>query len=324
MHIFNGYTLLGRLRNFFRASTTKKLMLVVFGKMLANEYQLQIRLCKPSDVKMIEEEHRELGEQHLIAPVHIFALYKDMNIAVAVSEQEWKIQKAKQTVAAEYLWRETPLKTFLLERGNSSAKVLKATLLLSQESNDIDPVEVYYQIMEVIVDSTGGMLHLKEADIKLEIHSEAIEGKKVKVTLEHCFEETDMPVLHPRETIISPIVKCGPEGTIFNKPCLLSFPHDAVNEENWEFTLLVKDRIQDDWKQIALKSDEKDVHFTLSKGLCCITLNHFTWYTLRGLGKLFRGMKKMSLLVFGKMLGVEYQLETILCKPSDNQVITIC
>ncbi|XP_071949184.1 netrin receptor UNC5B-b-like [Antedon mediterranea] len=204
-----------------------------------------------------------------------------------------------------------------LEDDNDKIKHFESLLKISSKEALTD------QIVEVIVDSTGGTLHLKDEDIKLEIHSEAIEGEEVKVTLEIFSEEIDIPISHPRESIISPIIKCGPEGTTFNKPISLSFPHDAVNEENWEFTLLVKDHIQDEWKQIALTNDRKDVHFTLNKGLCCITLNHFSWYALKGhVRNAVHAKKRMLLGVFGKMLANdEYQLQTRLCKPSDVKKI---
>ncbi|XP_071948785.1 netrin receptor UNC5B-a-like [Antedon mediterranea] len=163
--------------------------------------------------------------------------------------------------------------------------------------------------MELIVGSTGGTLHLKDEDIKLDIPPGAIEeGKTVKISLENILEETDMPVSHPLESIISPIVKCGPEGTIFHKPCLLSFPHDAVNEEFWEFSLLFKECFQDEWKEKP-EIDEKDIRFTLKDGQLCIYLNHFCCHGFMGrIRNVFHAKKSIKLGVFGKMLVNEYKI----------------
>ncbi|XP_071949163.1 uncharacterized protein [Antedon mediterranea] len=120
------------------------MLLGVFGKMLAkDEYQLQTRLFKPSDEKTIEKEHKENGEQMLRQPIEILCMSEDMKITVEVLDQKWKIQevsKEPQIVTAEYLRRTRPSKTFLLIRGNS---LLKAKVLLSQKSNNIDPVPVF-------------------------------------------------------------------------------------------------------------------------------------------------------------------------------------
>ncbi|XP_071965522.1 uncharacterized protein [Antedon mediterranea] len=229
--------------------------------------------------------------------------------------------------------REDKLQSFIEHLKENKMTVAAETLdleqrrdrLLSFTDGDVGTASSNSDRLELIVGSTGGTLHLKNENIKLEIYPGAIEeGKKVNISLENVFEETDLPVVSlPLESIISPIVKCGPEGTIFNKPCSLSFPHDAVDEENWEFTLLVKDRIEDEWKHIPLKNGEKNIHFTLSKGRCCITLNHFCSHALMGLVKnVFRVKKIMSLRIFGKMLADdEYQLQTRLYKPSYEKKI---
>ncbi|XP_071948739.1 UNC5C-like protein [Antedon mediterranea] len=179
--------------------------------------------------------------------------------------------------------------------------------------------------MELIVDSTGGTLHLKDEGIKLQIQPGAIEeGKTVKISLENILEETDMPVLHPLESIISPIVKCGPEGTIFNKPCLLSFPHNAVNEEFWEFSLLFKECFQDKWKNLTLEIDEKDMNFTLNKGRCFINLNHFCFSAIKGrVRNIFYAKKSIKLGVFGKALvnENEYRLRVTFFKPGKQKEV---
>ncbi|XP_071957970.1 uncharacterized protein [Antedon mediterranea] len=180
------------------------------------------------------------------------------------------------------------------------------------------------QLVMLNVSCKGRTLHLKDEDIKLEIPSGAIEeGKKVKISLENIWEEIDIPLSHPLNSLISPVVKCGPEGTIFNKPCLLSFPHYARNEEFWEFTLLVKDRIQDKWKRIALKSNDTDINFTLNSGLCCVTLNHFCFFSFVGrLINVVQGKKSTILLVFGKRIENHiYQLQIRLCGSGDKTKI---
>ncbi|XP_071948789.1 UNC5C-like protein [Antedon mediterranea] len=138
-------------------------------------------------------------------------------------------------------------------------------------------------------------------------------------------EEIDFPVLHPLESVVSPVVKCRPGGTVFHKPCTLSFPHNAVNEKFWKFTLLVKNRIEDKWRQISLKSDEKDITFTVCKGRCYVTLNHFCQYVAVGhpADVNYMAKRKMKLLVFRKRItNFKYELQIRLCNPGDIRKIT--
>ncbi|XP_071948765.1 uncharacterized protein [Antedon mediterranea] len=192
-------------------------------------------------------------------------------------------------------------------------------LMVEEQKTKLKPV---IDQMELIVDSTGGTLHLKDEDIKLEIQPGAIEeGKTVKISLENILEETDMPVFHPLESIISPIVKCGPEGTIFHKPCLLSFPHNAVNEEFWEFTLLFQKCSQDKWKKLT-ESNEKDINFTLKNGRCFINLIHFSGFAFMGrIRNVFHAKKSIKFGVFGKMIVNEYQLRVKFWMPEKQQEV---
>ncbi|XP_071952298.1 uncharacterized protein [Antedon mediterranea] len=167
------------------------------------------------------------------------------------------------------------------------------------------------QIVELIVDSKGETLYLKDKDTKLVINPGAIEeGKNVKVSLENTSFPSDL-LSDSLETILSPVVRCGPPGTVFRNHCLLSFPHNAVDEECWEFTLLVT-TCHGEWRRIKLDSNEDDdITFSLNNGQCCVHSKHFSKYGLTGRPTITnRGpcKKTARLGVFGKVLINKYQL----------------
>ncbi|XP_071947400.1 uncharacterized protein [Antedon mediterranea] len=310
----------------------KKIKFGVFGKRLENNYRLRLRLWNPGKERKIQKEQLQFGEQLLQPPENILCLYNSMEISVEIPNQEWQVENEKEIIFAENIWCKSPSKTFIFTRNDSSTNLLIANFLLSQGPYDIPPVTVSCDFetsssnpdqMKLIVSSKGKTLHLKDEDIKLEIQPGAIEeGKKFNISLENVLKKIDMPISQPHESIISPIVKCGPEGTIFNKQCLLSFPHNAVNEENWEFTLLVKDHFHDKWRKIALESDEKDINFTLNNGRCCININHFSLFALEGHVRNFiHAKKRLKCGVFGKSLENNYQLRLRLWNPGKQRKI---
>ncbi|XP_033107152.1 UNC5C-like protein [Anneissia japonica] len=155
------------------------------------------------------------------------------------------------------------------------------------------------------MDSNGGDLQL--GGIELQIPCGAIaKDIQVDISLEQlAVDASDIPFSNHMESRISPIVYCRPPGTIFNKHCSLSFPHNAVHEDFWEFTLLMRENFLDNWKKI--EGDDKNTTFTVRNGRCYIQTNHFTqWFLLGKLVELCSGRKKLTLGLFGKMLKEHY------------------
>ncbi|XP_033118779.1 netrin receptor UNC5B-like [Anneissia japonica] len=159
-----------------------------------------------------------------------------------------------------------------------------------------------------VVGSSGGDLKFEE--IKLVIPAGAIaEGEHVDILLGqlNATEECKVPFANNLESRISPIVSCGPSGKIFNKHCTLSFPHNAINKESWEFTVYVNENYCDDWKRI--ECDDQNTKVSILDGRCCVETEHFSCYCLTGKVKILSHCKKkLQLGLYGKMLGEGYYL----------------
>ena len=64
------------------------------------------------------------------------------------------------------------------------------------------------------------------------------------------------PPLDPAkgETLLSPLVMCGPQGLHFDTPVELRLPHSAsgVNSDQWAFALKSASGDQPEWKQVHI------------------------------------------------------------------------
>uniref|UniRef100_A0A914S594 ZU5 domain-containing protein n=1 Tax=Parascaris equorum TaxID=6256 RepID=A0A914S594_PAREQ len=107
-----------------------------------------------------------------------------------------------------------------------------------------------------VVDSNGCTLSCPESGVMLIIPKGAIdEGVQqeiyVKVCRANC-DESRPPLDESRgESLMSPLVMCGPQDLHFNVPVELRLPHSASNNgENWSFAL--KSGTGEQWNQIAL------------------------------------------------------------------------
>lgn len=80
------------------------------------------------------------------------------------------------------------------------------------------------------------------------------------------------PPLDPSkgETLLSPLVMCGPQGLRFEKSVELRLPHSAsgVNSEQWSFALKSASGAEAEWKQVGASSTAL-VPFTLLSGKIC-------------------------------------------------------
>ncbi|XP_033114168.1 uncharacterized protein LOC117114590 [Anneissia japonica] len=176
-----------------------------------------------------------------------------------------------------------------------------------------------FDLTRELVDSAGGDLEL--ANIKLIIPEGAIsEGEQlVEISLGHVIRDAyDIQVSNKLESRISPIVTCRPSGMVFKKPCLLSFPHNAVNEEWWKFTVLVRDNSSGTWK----RTDCDDQHnISVRKGRCYIETKYFSDFTLLGLIRNASFCKRsLNLGLFGKHIHPEaYLLKVRIWNGYDNK-----
>ncbi|GFQ82383.1 netrin receptor UNC5B, partial [Trichonephila clavata] len=93
------------------------------------------------------------------------------------------------------------------------------------------------------VTKAGGRITLPDTGISLTIPRGAIRKGSVSLYLAILRDDKDRPNLSDKETILSPVVQCGPPDLSFTKPLILSLPHCAVvdSPEKWTISIFSSD-----------------------------------------------------------------------------------
>ncbi|XP_053392555.1 netrin receptor UNC5C-like isoform X2 [Mercenaria mercenaria] len=88
-------------------------------------------------------------------------------------------------------------------------------------------------------DHRGGRLSLPESGVTLLIPEGAIcRGKTEEIYMAVCRDDKDRPKLSEKQTILSPIVLCGPTGMMLKKPVVLSVQHCAsMRQGGWKLSV---------------------------------------------------------------------------------------
>ncbi|CAB4032732.1 Hypothetical predicted protein, partial [Paramuricea clavata] len=144
-----------------------------------------------------------------------------------------------------------------------------------------------------LIDHNGGEVILTSSGIKLVIPEGAIDvGKTEVVYLALLGNSEYVPKeLDDDETLLAPVVMCGPHGLRFKKYVLLIVPHCVVVSDELEtkFRVLCSDtapEIVPDWKEVFNVDEKpnKDVFCCMGEQHFSLYLLHFSWYTISGEG----------------------------------------
>ncbi|XP_012945828.1 tight junction protein ZO-1 [Aplysia californica] len=130
--------------------------------------------------------------------------------------------------------------------------------------------------------SKGGVLEAPDTGVSIYIPEGAInEGKEQEIYFKVCRDNSLLPPLDAEkgETLLSPLVMCGPHGTEFNKPVELRLPHCAsANPESWSFALKSSDSPSGEtteWHNMTLAGSEGGARGTVDKSSVSILVDHF-------------------------------------------------
>lgn len=83
-----------------------------------------------------------------------------------------------------------------------------------------------------LVDHNGGKFTIGETGVSLIVPPQAIpEGDTEGIFIGIVNQEKEHPKLDDKESLLSPVVKCGPNGLKFERPVILSLPHCAQLED---------------------------------------------------------------------------------------------
>ncbi|KAI0232971.1 Tight junction protein ZO-1 [Lamellibrachia satsuma] len=115
----------------------------------------------------------------------------------------------------------------------------------ARQMSDLDiPEEDGHRVVATargVFDSSGGVLESKETGVSIIIPKGAIpDGVQQEIYFKVCQDNSILPPLDKEkgETLLSPLVMCGPHGLKFLQPVELRLPHCAsVNPDSWSFAL---------------------------------------------------------------------------------------
>ena len=165
------------------------------------------------------------------------------------------------------------------------------TTLSSEEK--INSVFHTFDFAAGVFDDRGGHLSIPNTSISLFIPPDAIEsGEEAQM---YIYLEASKDDGEQQDALLSPVVRCGPEGLKFKCPLILTIPHCAETMKNWQFSVTTKSGLGK-WKNIT----ENGLHF-VGKSTAKFSIDHFCKYALRGSTRsgYSPAEKKMIMCTFG-------------------------
>ncbi|CAH1785807.1 unnamed protein product [Owenia fusiformis] len=146
-----------------------------------------------------------------------------------------------------------------------------------------------------IFNHNGGHLVLPHLDIKMHIPAGAINmDEEQEIYMYLNLDPKKEPPLRPGESLVSPVVVCGPEGLTFNQSVVLSYPHCISDPAKSEVTTLYTGEVEAPQPVYSdLKDDKKSLNLIRGKKMV-LFMDHFTGFTSVAVG----GVKKMAIMHF--------------------------
>ncbi|XP_026537874.1 tight junction protein ZO-1 isoform X6 [Notechis scutatus] len=130
-----------------------------------------------------------------------------------------------------------------------------------------------------VFNSNGGVLSSIETGVSIIIPQGAIpEGIEQEIYFKVCRDNSILPPLDKEkgETLLSPLVMCGPHGLKFQKPVELRLPHCAsMTPDGWSFALKSSDSSSGDPKTWQNKSLPGDPNYLVGANCVSVLIDHF-------------------------------------------------
>eukprot|EP00081_Caenorhabditis_elegans_P000473 NP_001021686.1 ZO-1 (Zonula Occludens tight junctional protein) Ortholog [Caenorhabditis elegans] len=127
-----------------------------------------------------------------------------------------------------------------------------------QKSEEEEPTVV--EESTALIGSLGGVIRCEKSNVELRIPAGAItEGQEHEIYVKVCREGDSSPIDRSKgETLLSPLVMCGPQGLKFEKQCELRMPHTgpvtADSDGQWSFSL--KTGEGGEWKHMEIEQQQ--------------------------------------------------------------------
>ncbi|XP_048581341.1 tight junction protein ZO-1 isoform X4 [Nematostella vectensis] len=172
----------------------------------------------------------------------------------------------------------------------------------------------------------GGVLSSEESGVSIFIPEGAIpKGVEQEIYFKVCKENNIMPPLDTEkgETLLSPLVMCGPHGTKFLKSVELRLPHcAAMTPDGWSFALKSSDTptgMPTQWRNVSLPGQEHKDKCQVDPNSVSVLVDHFSSFSLAGEAR-SNATKRMVASVFAQppMTNSEWLFHVVLADNMDS------
>ncbi|XP_076839346.1 tight junction protein 1 [Brachyhypopomus gauderio] len=147
------------------------------------------------------------------------------------------------------------------------------------EDDDDEDLHTVVATARGIFNCNGGVLSSIETGVSIIIPQGAIpEGVEQEIYFKVCRDNSILPPLDKEkgETLLSPLVMCGPHGLKFLKPVELRLPHCAsMTPDGWSFALKSSDSSSGDPKNWQNKSLPGDPNYLVGANCVSVLIDHF-------------------------------------------------
>ncbi|XP_008403416.1 tight junction protein ZO-1 isoform X2 [Poecilia reticulata] len=162
---------------------------------------------------------------------------------------------------------------------NAVPKAIPVSPSALEDDEDEDEGHTVVATARGIFNSNGGVLSSIETGVSIIIPQGAIpDGVEQEIYFKVCRDNSILPPLDKEkgETLLSPLVMCGPHGLKFLKPVELRLPHCAsMTPDGWSFALKSSDSSSGDPKSWQNKSLPGDPNYLVGANCVSVLIDHF-------------------------------------------------
>ncbi|XP_019722852.1 tight junction protein ZO-1 isoform X7 [Hippocampus comes] len=162
---------------------------------------------------------------------------------------------------------------------NAVPKAIPVSPTALDDDEDEDEGHTVVATARGVFNSNGGVLSSIETGVSIIIPQGAIpEGIEQEIYFKVCRDNSILPPLDKEkgETLLSPLVMCGPHGLKFLKPVELRLPHCAsMTPDGWSFALKSSDSSSGDPKNWQNKSLPGDPNYLVGANCVSVLIDHF-------------------------------------------------
>ena len=153
--------------------------------------------------------------------------------------EQWKMANSGDDVSIKIV--QSPLKKELKRQISDASQISTASEVsrLIWNLSNLPSKADHKHSAWGLVDHNGGLLTIADCGISLLVPPMAIpEGRTEAIFIALMKEDGDYPSLTERQSLLSPVVVCGPNGIKFNRPVMLTLPHCAAfpDDNSWNLS----------------------------------------------------------------------------------------